>query len=275
MRTSGLSSSFRRTLIDPRAAAAARAPRAEERTPSGPRARGADGHPVRAAHGRPLGDASGGNGLRLGRDLLAAAAARLATGGHMAAPAQRTTAPTAAGGSDRLEPGQHGQRIRCGEKGGAATGPNWTDRGTPGIKRRLATDRRGIPPAFMLTGTHVSDSVSFETLLEASPRLEASAGVPAAGPTNCTPTRPITPGSAGMLAADVASRRAPPGAGSSAARNPAATDGSLSEPSRVSLASDASPSATRNGSQIYHTFASPSGSLICLNALLERFWSAF
>lgn len=51
--------------------------------------------------------------------------------------------------------------------GGAATGPNPTDRGRPGTKRRLATDAKGIPLTFLLTGANVHDSVPFEELIDA------------------------------------------------------------------------------------------------------------
>ncbi len=78
-------------------------------------------------------------------------------------------APAAAGRSDRLEPGLHGHHVHCSEKGGAATGPNPTDRGRPGTKRHLVTDRRGIPLAFLLTGANVNDSVPFEPPLNAMP----------------------------------------------------------------------------------------------------------
>src|SRR5919112_4380411 len=43
--------------------------------------------------------------------------------------------------------------------GGAATGPNPTDRGKPGSKRHLVVDRQGIPLAVLLTAANVHDSV--------------------------------------------------------------------------------------------------------------------
>src|SRR6187549_1111974 len=42
--------------------------------------------------------------------------------------------------------------------GGAATGPNPTDRGKPGSKRHLVVDRQGIPLAVLLTAANVHDS---------------------------------------------------------------------------------------------------------------------
>jgi transposase len=71
-----------------------------------------------------------------------------------------------------------GQRLRPGEKGGAAVGPNPTDRGKPGSKRHLITDRRGIPLAFLLTGANIHDSVPFEDLLDAVPPIAGKPGRP-------------------------------------------------------------------------------------------------
>jgi transposase len=71
-----------------------------------------------------------------------------------------------------------GQFVHCGKKGGAAVGPNPTDRGKPGTKRHLLTDRRGIPLAFVLTGANVHDSVPFEALLDAVPPVAGKRGRP-------------------------------------------------------------------------------------------------
>lgn len=59
-----------------------------------------------------------------------------------------------------------GYRHRS-EKGGAATGRKPTDRGKPGAKRHLVTDRRGISLTFLLTAANVDDSVPVERLLDA------------------------------------------------------------------------------------------------------------
>ena len=63
-------------------------------------------------------------------------------------------------------------------KRGAAVGPNPTDRGKPGTKRHLVTDRRGIPLAFLLTGANVHDSAPFEALLDAVPPVTGKPGRP-------------------------------------------------------------------------------------------------
>ena len=56
--------------------------------------------------------------------------------------------------------------LRCQPKRGAATGPNPTDRGRPGTKRHLLTDRRGAPLAVLLSGANMNDSVPLSTLLD-------------------------------------------------------------------------------------------------------------
>ena len=71
-----------------------------------------------------------------------------------------------------------GQFVHRGQKGGAATGPNPTDRGRPGTKRHLITDRRGTPLAFLLTGANVHDSVPLEELLDAVPPVPGKRGRP-------------------------------------------------------------------------------------------------
>jgi transposase len=81
-----------------------------------------------------------------------------------------------------LEPSLHGQLVHCGQKGGAATGRNPTDRGKPSTKRHLITDRRGILLAFLLTGANVHDSIPFEDLLDAVPPIADKRGRPKSKP---------------------------------------------------------------------------------------------
>jgi transposase len=119
--------------------------------------------------------------VRVGRDLLATIAG-LAGSGRVGPPASRIAAPASRREQDRLEPRLHGQFIHRGEKGGAATGPNPTDRGRPGTKRHLITDRRGIPLVFILTGANVHDSMPFEALLDAIPAVAGKRGRPRCRP---------------------------------------------------------------------------------------------
>ncbi len=55
-------------------------------------------------------------------------------------------------------------------------GPNPTDRGKSGTKRHLITDRQGIPLATRLTGANRHDSMMFETLVDAVPRIRTPTG---------------------------------------------------------------------------------------------------
>jgi transposase len=171
-------SSFARiALADHRADAASRSAQAERWSAACSGTRCVSRYPFRPSHGHPVGDASGRDGVRIGRDLLAAAA-RLANGRGVGPPTSRTAAPVARRGPDRLGPGLHGQFFNRGQKGGAATGPNPTDRGRLGTKRHLITDRHGIPLAFLLTGANVHDSVPFEELLDAVPPVAGKRGQP-------------------------------------------------------------------------------------------------
>jgi transposase len=64
------------------------------------------------------------------------------------------------------------------EAGGAATGPNPTDRGKPGSKRHLVVDRQGIPLAVLLTAANVHDSTVLEAALDAVPPVRQPRGRP-------------------------------------------------------------------------------------------------
>lgn len=55
-------------------------------------------------------------------------------------------------------------------------GPNPTDRGKPGSKRYLVTDRNGTPLATVLTGANVHDSWIFEDRLDAIEPIKSPRG---------------------------------------------------------------------------------------------------
>jgi transposase len=55
-------------------------------------------------------------------------------------------------------------------------GPNPTDRGKPGTKRHLLTDRQGIPLAALLTGANRQDSILLEPMLDAVPPITQPSG---------------------------------------------------------------------------------------------------
>lgn len=86
------------------------------------------------------------------------------------------------GGPDRLGAGLRGQCQYPGQKGGPATGPSPTDRGRPGTKRHVVTDRRGIPLAVRLSGANRHDSALFEQVLEAIPPIRRPRGRPRTRP---------------------------------------------------------------------------------------------
>jgi transposase len=71
-----------------------------------------------------------------------------------------------------------GQRQRPGQKGGAATGPDPTNRGKPGTKRHVVSDRRGTPLAALVTGANRHDSAVFEDLIDAIPAIKRPRGRP-------------------------------------------------------------------------------------------------
>ncbi|MXP66173.1 IS5 family transposase, partial [Roseomonas sp. M0104] len=56
-------------------------------------------------------------------------------------------------------------------KGGAAVGPNPTDRGKPGTKRHLVTDGQGTPLGLTLSGANRHDSRMLAATLDAVPRI--------------------------------------------------------------------------------------------------------
>jgi len=80
------------------------------------------------------------------------------------------------GRSHRLESSRGGFPIRGGKKGGETTGPNSADRGKPGTKRHLVSDRTGIPLAVILSPANRHDSMLFEPLLDAIPAIRRPHG---------------------------------------------------------------------------------------------------
>jgi hypothetical protein len=60
-------------------------------------------------------------------------------------------------------------------KKGAGSGPNSCDKGKPRTKRRVITDRQGIPLAVVLGPANRHDTVAFEPLPDAVPRIRTPA----------------------------------------------------------------------------------------------------
>ena len=70
-------------------------------------------------------------------------------------------------------------------KKGGRHGPNPTDRGKPGTKRHMVTDRRGIPLAVRLTGANVHDSTVLAEILDAIPEIRGKSHRPRHRPGKC------------------------------------------------------------------------------------------
>ena len=117
-----------------------------------------------------MGDAAPGDGLRFWDDLLAPPA-RLARGRRVGRAAPHLARPARGSWPDRLEPGLAGLRQHPGQKGGDLVGPNPTDRGKPGTKRHLLTERGGIPLAKLVTPANQHESMVFEQMLDAVPPI--------------------------------------------------------------------------------------------------------
>jgi transposase len=77
-----------------------------------------------------------------------------------------------------LVPRQPGQPQRPGQKGGAATGPNPTDRGQAGSKHHVLVERQGIPLAEEVTAANVPDGCRCTALVEAVTPIRQPRGRP-------------------------------------------------------------------------------------------------
>jgi hypothetical protein len=105
----------------------------------------ADRDRVRAAHRDPVGRPSGR--VRMQWSNLRQSAPRVACGGRLDARPPAPARTAAACRRDRLVTGLGRHGTNAGQKGGAQTGPNPTDRGKPGSKHVVIGDRHGTPLA--------------------------------------------------------------------------------------------------------------------------------
>jgi hypothetical protein len=107
------------------------------------------------------------------RDDAVAAPARLAGRRRLGAAASGAAAAAGRRGQDRLGPRQRGRlagaRQGRGQKGGAAVGPNPTDRGKPGTHHQLIAERGGAPLAAFSTAANVNEGTVLERLVAAIP----------------------------------------------------------------------------------------------------------
>src|SRR5919199_6211968 len=121
---------------------------------------------LRLEERHPLGDAPQRDGLRIRIDVLAALA-RLAGGGRVGRAAPGALGSSGRGRPDRLGAGFFGFGERASEKGGQKTGPNPTDKGKPGSKRHVISDRGGVRLAVVLSAANVHDSKVMEEVVDA------------------------------------------------------------------------------------------------------------
>lgn len=157
------------------AAEAAIAPPAIRRAQADSRPRRPDRDPVRAAQRDSLEHAAAGNGLWIGKHVLAAARA-VATGGGLEAVTH--------GAADRIAPpGRPGSGARRGRQyvaprapRGKKTGPNPTDRRKAGSKHHVLTDAQGIPLVATLTAANRNDITQLLPLVDAMPTLRGCPG---------------------------------------------------------------------------------------------------
>src|SRR5512147_1072579 len=115
--------------------------------------------------------------LPVGHDPPAPVAG-LARGRRVGAVAPGAARPAGDRQRHRLAPGRARQRRRPGQNRGDQTGPNPTERGRPGTKRDVLTDRAGIPLAVRLGPANTPDSRLFEPLIDAVPPIRQCSGRP-------------------------------------------------------------------------------------------------
>jgi transposase len=154
----------------------ASAPRASGSQTSFPPA-SAHRHPVRAANGHSVGCAAAGDGLRLGRQLLATPG-RLATRRRVGATASCAAHAITDGLANRVVPCGRGQFFGARHARGKKTGPNPTDRRKAGSKHHLISDARGIPLAATLTPANAHDITQLVPLVIAIPPVAGKRGRP-------------------------------------------------------------------------------------------------
>src|SRR4051794_30457353 len=79
--------------------------------------------------------------------------------------------PTRRGRRAGLVAGEFGLGQRPGEKGGALTGPNPTDRAKRGTKYHLLVDAHGLPLNVAVSGANRHDSMLVEPILDSTPAI--------------------------------------------------------------------------------------------------------
>jgi transposase len=79
-------------------------------------------------------------------------------------------------GPDRLVPRHRGRRLRPRQKRGALTGPSPVDRGKPGSKIHVLSDRGGLPLSVAASAANVNDALALKALVRAIPAIRSRRG---------------------------------------------------------------------------------------------------
>ncbi|MBP2334735.1 AcrR family transcriptional regulator [Saccharothrix coeruleofusca] len=124
----------------------------------------------------------------------------------------------------------HGSRghfdAGLGAKKGDMTGPNAVDRGRPGSKIHIVSDRAGLPLAVGVSAANPHDNQALEAHADGHPAHPLPPrAAPVFGPRSCTPTRPTTSTISADGYAIAASSRASPARASTPPSGWAATAG--------------------------------------------------
>lgn len=77
---------------------------------------------------------------------------------------------------DRLVTCGPGRSIRQGQKGGGLTGPSPVDRGKPGSKIHVLSDRAGLPLTVGISAANTHDSHALKPLVNALPAIRSRRG---------------------------------------------------------------------------------------------------
>lgn len=132
---------------------------------------------VRAAYRHSVDRAAPGDGLRLGRQLLAPLGG-VATRRGVGATASRVAHATTGCFANRVVARRCGQLLGACHARGKKTGPNPTDRRKAGSKHHLISDARGIPLAATLTSANTNDITQLVPLIIAIPPVAGKRGRP-------------------------------------------------------------------------------------------------
>ena len=127
-----------------------------------------------------------------------------------------------------------GASVRA--KRGSLTGPSPVDRGKPGSKIHVLSDRVGIPLSVAVSAANTNDAHTLKPLVMAIPAIKSRRGPRRRKPTNFTPARPTTTATSATGSAITALVYASPAKALSPATSSANTAGSSNDRSPGSSA---------------------------------------